>query len=372
MTKLLITYIFLLCPAFIQAQDSLTIHTVQRGETFELIANKYGVTLEELKEANPDEEFCYTGMELDIPIKVRPAERNPIASYADNTMDVEHSSKSDTSVERHIVKANKSIDALYYYTTGVDFFKKKKYKKAANEFTKAIGILPMADFYIARGKSNLNRNKYKKAISDFESAKRLGGMSPDNKEACDELLTYARQQREAQLERKSQLWAGVAGAVLMTGAAVMQAKAQSSASRGNTSPNLGFKRNTSLDYLIDPQYTMQQFAIQEQQEYMMAKQYRPDLTLEQYRMEKGRAIQQLNTGAGGFSSGASPSYSSENISSSNNSCLMCHGTGTISKETWPPSFGISDNTKERCNECGKYFLKRAGHVHVPCTACHGR
>lgn len=42
-------------------------HKVQRGEDFESIAQKYGITVEELMEANPDSKACYAGRKLLIP-----------------------------------------------------------------------------------------------------------------------------------------------------------------------------------------------------------------------------------------------------------------------------------------------------------------
>lgn len=42
-------------------------HRVQRGEDFESIAQKYGITVEELMEANPDSKTCYAGRKLLIP-----------------------------------------------------------------------------------------------------------------------------------------------------------------------------------------------------------------------------------------------------------------------------------------------------------------
>ena len=345
-----------------RSQDSLVVHAVQRGETFELIANRYGITLNELLEVNPDEDVCYTGLELDVPVKDR-SSNAPIV--------VNSSSERNNSLEESLSNANKSLNAFSYYNAGVDYFNKKKYRKAANEFTKAISISPTANSYIARGKSNLNRNKYKMAIRDFEKAQQVGGMSSDIKDECEDLLAYARQQREEQLERRGQFWSGIAGTVLMTGAAVMQAKTQLSYSN-NTSYVNGFRRDTCLDYLIDPRYTMQKYALQEQQEFLAAKKYRPDLTLEQYRMEKGQAMQQLNSGMGESPSESSSNYSSGNRSSSTHTCSMCHGTGRISKEFWPPTYGASDYSKERCNECGQYFLKRAGHTHLTCPICYGK
>ena len=42
-------------------------HIVQRGETFEIVARRYGMTVDELKQANPWIGGCYTGLKLDIP-----------------------------------------------------------------------------------------------------------------------------------------------------------------------------------------------------------------------------------------------------------------------------------------------------------------
>ena len=92
----------------------------------------------------------------------------------------------------------------------------------------------------------------------------------------------------------------------------------------------GFVRNTSMDYLLDPRYAMQQVLNQEQQEYQAAKRYRPDLTLEQFRIEKGQAIQMMNSNSGGLSSSPSSSSSSSRstTSSSNGSmCRLCAGSG---------------------------------------------
>lgn len=53
----------------IKAQTS---HVIQRGETFELIAKRYGVSLDMIKEANPLVDECYTGITLSIPPKPIP------------------------------------------------------------------------------------------------------------------------------------------------------------------------------------------------------------------------------------------------------------------------------------------------------------
>lgn len=51
------------------------IHVVQRGETFESIAMKYGLSQQQLLEANPRSKICYAGLKLQIP-QPKPAEQN--------------------------------------------------------------------------------------------------------------------------------------------------------------------------------------------------------------------------------------------------------------------------------------------------------
>ncbi len=43
-------------------------HIVQRGETFAVIAKRYGMTEEQIKAANPTRKTCYVGLKLSIPV----------------------------------------------------------------------------------------------------------------------------------------------------------------------------------------------------------------------------------------------------------------------------------------------------------------
>lgn len=54
------------CCLSMSAQQPKTI-IVQRGETFELLANRHHITLDALKEANPNATTCHVGMQLTIP-----------------------------------------------------------------------------------------------------------------------------------------------------------------------------------------------------------------------------------------------------------------------------------------------------------------
>jgi len=59
------------------AQAQTTKHIVERGETLETIAQKYGVTKDDIVKLNPDAaQFVYVGMELTVPQKTRERREN--------------------------------------------------------------------------------------------------------------------------------------------------------------------------------------------------------------------------------------------------------------------------------------------------------
>ena len=117
----------------------------------------------------------------------------------------------------------------------------------------------------------------------------------------------------------------------------------------------------------------------EELEYLEAKKYRPELTKEQFRTEKGQAIMMMkqnesmnNQTTSGSSINTSISTTTKKTDSvSTHECSLCHGKKRIVKDTFPPMFGTADY-KVKCNECGEYFLRSTGHTHIPCPQCHGK
>ena len=67
MKKIILTVLAIVSfPMMIFAQNH--IHTIQRGETLETIARLYGITVDQLREANPKaEQMFYFGLPLVIP-----------------------------------------------------------------------------------------------------------------------------------------------------------------------------------------------------------------------------------------------------------------------------------------------------------------
>lgn len=72
LTSILIAFSLLICNE-LSAQETVK-HVVQKGETLTSIAANYGVTVLEITTLNPKaQRFLFTGMELQIPIKNKPA-----------------------------------------------------------------------------------------------------------------------------------------------------------------------------------------------------------------------------------------------------------------------------------------------------------
>lgn len=65
--------------ALIAGAQSNTTHVVKRGETFASVAEKYGITEQELLDFNPNKKNCYVGLKLIIPA---PGQESPKAKKA--------------------------------------------------------------------------------------------------------------------------------------------------------------------------------------------------------------------------------------------------------------------------------------------------
>ena len=63
---------------------------------------------------------------------------------------------------------------------------------------------------------------------------------------------------------------------------------------------------------------------------------------------------------------------STSSSGSSTQCLMCHGTGRMEYNSNPSSYGVNNDYKITCPECGKQVLKSSGHTHITCKSCHGK
>ncbi len=84
-----------------------------------------------------------------------------------------------------------------------------------------------------------------------------------------------------------------------------------------------------------------------------------------------------NSYGGGYNTGGSSSSSQrQNTTHSRtqptkHTCSLCNGQRRIVKDTYPPLYGQS-NYQVKCNECGGYFMRSTGHIHITCPQCHGK
>ena len=139
-----------------------------------------------------------------------------------------------------------------------------------------------------------------------------------------------------------------------------------------------------MDFLLDPNFaimqtqqqmaqeqalnqqlmniSLQQVKEQEQQEYIQAKQFRPNLTIEQFRQEKAQmyramkeAERQERKENGLLDGGANKGHQ----------CKVCGGQGRVVKETY---LGNASQTKW-CDICRKEVY--VAHHHTSCQTCGG-
>lgn len=105
----------MLCVAPLSAQ-TIQKHIVQRGETLATIAEKYGVSKDELAKLNPDAaQFVYVGMELNIPGKAaQTTVTDATAETGDATMTARNAGKTSASFTgTQTTTADKSAEDIH-------------------------------------------------------------------------------------------------------------------------------------------------------------------------------------------------------------------------------------------------------------------
>lgn len=184
-------------------------HIVQRGETLEFLATKFGVSIQDILEQNEDLDLdvLYVGLPLQI----------PIPELDDSSEDLERFIAAKSSANSYLDEAN-------------TLFANGSYKKAAKLYSTAIKDNPSSDLYFLRGRCYLFLGKYKSAIKDLELANNGIDLSFTLKNTCRELLADAQNKREAQLEARSEAWGRVFEVAAIATAVVLDAATTSSQS----------------------------------------------------------------------------------------------------------------------------------------------
>ncbi len=191
--------LFMCCSYVLNAQ---TTHIVQRGETFASIASQYGISVEQLQNANPLCEQCYVGLSLFIQ-----------KSDIDKVMEERKLMPND---EINDMFQNRCEDAFMMAAGG-------EFKKAIKVYDQLIEENPNAELYMNRGLCQFERKKWKRAISDLETALSFNELQDSERLEAEAYLEKAKEYRATQLENRANIWSGIAAMAVVTTAAVVQA-----------------------------------------------------------------------------------------------------------------------------------------------------
>lgn len=221
---LLIVGMSLVC-GFCNAQGFID-HIVQRGETLEFLATKFGVSEQDIRDQNEDFDLdiLYIGLPLQI----------PIPEVGDSQEEIERLIASKSVTNSLLNEAN------LLYSNG-------SYRKAAKLYTAAIRDNAASDIYYLRGRCYLYQGKYKSAIKDLEIANNGSDLSYSLRSSCKTLLSEAHDRRDAQVEARGELWGSIFAVAAVTAATVATA---------SVADNQDYSRTTSSTSLSSQGYNL--------------------------------------------------------------------------------------------------------------------
>ena len=290
------------------------VHIVDIGETKESIAKKYGISEQDLIEANLDlNDFIYVGMELNIPTSAASISTQTSQSF----VTAQKQDKESLDINMFSSGNEDMIKLKNYVGEAETAYNKGKYGKAAKLYTKAIKLAPSSTLYYRRGLAFYNNSNYIKAISDFNTLL-SGYASADQKQHARELIVEARElqrQKEIRQQQTAQTILGVALGVMNTATNIIVSSKQPSAGSSSYGSYSDYSSSSDSDYSSD------------------------------------------------YSS--SDASKSTTVSRPQTKCGACSGTGSVIKSV--ANFGI--DKRPYCDECGRTVT--SGHYHAKCIRCSG-
>ena len=367
----------LLCSVKSWGQDIVNLrHIVQRGETIEILADKYRLTTDILKAVNLGMDTFYTGMEVLVPV-----DKKYIGLRSEND--------SETILKDIAGYFSEYQEASRVFSTG-------DYKKADKLLETTIRnhgkYLPCEEAYFGRAMCDYNRNKWSSAIEGFAQVISIDECPKELREQSRSLKANAEERREARSQRTANFFSGLFQVAAEVGTAYMAAS-QANAVQGSynypsmaqgkslgTMSNAEFTNyeNTSPYQLAN--YSMMQVEQQWKQEEIQVKTgfastYRQlhggkepsaeeiQAAYDNYiqtKVNASKTVQQASSGMYDRQLGISGSSSIREVSSSRKCIKLsaiddahCNGNGVCSK----------------CNGNKKYFEN--GRLIDPCVVCGG-
>ena len=207
----------LLCSVKSWGQDIVNLrHIVQRGETIEILADKYRLTTDILKAVNLGMDTFYTGMEVLVPVDKK-------------YMWLRSEDDSETILKDIAGYFSEYQEASRVFSTG-------DYKKADKLFETTIRnhgkYLPCEEAYFGRAMCDYNRNKWSSAIKGFAQVISIDDCPMELREQSRSLKANAEEKREARNQRTANFFSGFFQAAVEVGTAYMAAS-QANAGQGS-------------------------------------------------------------------------------------------------------------------------------------------
>lgn len=182
-------------------------HIVQRGETIEILADKYKLTTDMLKAVNLGMNTFYTGMEVLVPVDKK-------------YMWLRSEDDSEVILKDIAGYFSEYQEASRVFNTG-------DYKKADKLFESTIRnhgkYLPCEEAYFGRAMCDYNRNKWSSAIDGFAQVICIDECPEELREQSRSLKANAEERRKARNQRTANFFSGLFQAAAEVGTAYMAA-----------------------------------------------------------------------------------------------------------------------------------------------------
>jgi tetratricopeptide (TPR) repeat protein len=244
-------------------------------------------------------------------------------------------------------------------------FEKDNFKKAAELYNKAITIRASAYLYYNKAVSLYNNSKYEPAIIEFKNCLSMNP-SQDLIDKSKYLIRKSREYQAQKEERRNAVISNVLGFVLGATNAYIQYKSLQSSNRANYTVS-GYKRDTSMDYLVDPNFAIHQVQMENWNEYLTMTNGGTTMSYEEWCTLQAQALaesEKTNDNTSTLSSSKSSNSSNQSRSSNTPDCRVCNGLGDC-RTCWGKgwiynSFGMRGtvpcpnchNHDGRCTSCG--------------------
>ncbi len=236
---------FLSNPTKSWGQDIVKLsHIVQRGETIEILADKYRLTTDILKTVNLGMDTFYTGLEVFIPVDKK-------YLWLRSEEDSE--------------KVLEDIAGYFSeYQEASRIFNSGDYKTADKLFESTIRnhgkYLPCEEAYFGKAMCDYNRKKWSSAIDGFSQVISIDECPEELREQSRNLKANAEDQREARNQRTANFFSGLFQAAAEVGTAYMAASQASTSQTGYNYPSMPQGANVMNMSNADITNTMNQIA----------------------------------------------------------------------------------------------------------------